>query len=87
MNSQTLLQKLHDYLNEIKFIGITSLSARKAESLNGHNALLPDTSKQQKSIQQEITRQLEATIQPLRAEIEKLRQQLNIQPQIATAHI
>ncbi|MGL9735120.1 MAG: hypothetical protein ACR5LF_03650 [Symbiopectobacterium sp.] len=55
--------KLHDYLNEIKFIGITSLSARKAESLNGHNALLPDTSKQQKSIQQEITRQCEATIQ------------------------
>ncbi|MGL9733286.1 MAG: hypothetical protein ACR5LD_00210 [Symbiopectobacterium sp.] len=40
--------KLHDYLNEIKFIGITSLSARKAESLNGHNALLPDTSEQQK---------------------------------------
>ncbi|MGL9721420.1 hypothetical protein [Symbiopectobacterium sp.] len=79
--------KLHDYLNEIKFIGITSLAARNAESLNGHNALLPDTSEQQKSIQQEITRQLEATIQPLRAEIEKLRQQLNTQPQIATAHI
>ncbi|MCW2474884.1 MULTISPECIES: hypothetical protein [unclassified Symbiopectobacterium] len=78
--------KLHDYLNEIKLIGITSLATRKAELLNGGNALLRDTSEQQESIQQEITRQLEVTIQPLRAEIERLRQQLNIQPQIVPAH-
>ncbi|MGG2143895.1 hypothetical protein [Symbiopectobacterium sp. RP] len=77
--------KLYDYLNEIKFIGITSLAARKAESLSGCNALLPDKPEQQESIQQEITRQLEAIVQPLRSEIEKLRQQLNMQPQIVTA--
>lgn len=74
--------KLHDYLNEIKFIGITSLAARKAQSLNGHNALLPDTSEQQKSIQQEIKQLLEGAVQPLQAEIEKLKQQLNMQSPI-----
>ncbi|WP_291972597.1 hypothetical protein [Candidatus Symbiopectobacterium sp.] len=77
--------KLYDYMNEIKFIGITILAARKAESLSGCNSLLPDKPEQQESIQQEITRQLGAIVQPLRSEIEKLRQQLNMQPQIVTA--
>ena len=77
--------KLYDYLNEIKFIGITSLAARKAESRSGRNELPVDKSEQQESIQQEIRQQLAAIVQPLRAEIETLRQQLNLQPQIATA--
>lgn len=76
--------KLHDYLNEIKFIGITSLAARKAQSLNGHNAIPPDTSQQQESIQREITRQLEIAIGPFKAKIEELVQQLNSQPQIVS---
>ena len=69
--------KLHDYLNEIKYIGMTTFAAGKPASSNDHKAFPPETKEQQEVLQQEI-RQMQITLQQLRKEIEDLKHKDNM---------
>lgn len=71
------LSTLHDYLNEIKYIGMTTFTAGKSTSLNDHKALPPETKEQHDMLQQEI-RQMQITLQQLRKEIEDLKYKDNM---------
>ncbi|MFT8211940.1 MAG: hypothetical protein ACMZI0_17670 [Symbiopectobacterium sp.] len=74
--------KLHDYLNDIKLIGMVSLAARKTESqaLSDHNAFPFDT---QKMITDEILK-LQETVQQLQKEVDSLKLQHHIPSQKLT---